>query len=108
LAGATPCEAQKGDSGDGKGNPLKEQIVGKWKEVKGRESIEFTKDGKYVKEGGLLKENGEYKFVKDDLIHLTFGLGGQKVLLIRNVKIAGDELTLLFGESPLNKYKRVK
>lgn len=84
------------------GQSSEEKIIGKWKQVKGVEAIEFFEEGTFTVTGGPLPMGGEYSFVDEDRVKLQFGglasLMGPKVVTIQ---FGQDQLVLVDGESSM-------
>jgi len=84
-------------------------IVGKWSEIGGKETIEFFKDGTVSVFSEGIAMGGSFRFFEKDRIKLEFGgLGALAGPILAKVSIKGDELTLTMPDGDVSKYKRVK
>ncbi|MDI6735075.1 MAG: hypothetical protein QME42_02585 [bacterium] len=83
------------------------EIVGKWEEIGGTESIEFFKDGTVsgVDKGRSMV--GSYKFVDKDRIKMEMGgFGALTGPVIMKVSFSGGELTFTTQDSKVLKYSK--
>lgn len=88
---------------------LESQIIGKWKEIDGTETIEFFKDGTVSVVDEDMPMGGDYKFVDDG--HLRIELGGLGALvgpMVFTVSISKNELSLTDANGKVSKYRRVE
>lgn len=95
LLHLTACSGQK-------------NIVGKWQDVQGTESMEFFKDGTVTAKAGGMSLGGKYSFVDDERIKIELGgMGALAGPTIAKVAISGNELTLTDENDKPTKYRRV-
>ena len=89
---------------------LQERVLGKWTQVGGQDTVEFSKDGMMVAENPNMRLQGKYTLHEDGRMEVDLGLGNlTHGPLIRKVTLQGDDLTIADDRGgPVMKYKRAK
>jgi hypothetical protein len=85
------------------------EIVGKWKEIGGTETLEFFKDGTISVIDKRMSLGGSYKFVGKDRIKFELGgLGALTGPIVEKVSFSGRELILTMPDGKVSKYSKFK
>lgn len=79
------------------------QLVGKWLNKEGKDTIEFFKDGTVCVRENDAELCGNYRFVDDDRIRVRFGNMGE--IEIFNIFISDNELTIFFSNGEYSTYR---
>lgn len=84
-------------------------ILGKWKSIDDKETIEFYKDGTMVNEKFGEKLTGNYNFVNKNQIQIILKEKGKFTTNIICVfSVSKNELSLTLPDKSINKYRRVR
>lgn len=83
------------------------EILGKWKEIRGTETMEFFKDGTISVVNRGMSMGGSYKFVDKDRIKLELGgLGALAGPIVAKVSFSSGELTFTMPDGRISKYSK--
>jgi uncharacterized protein (DUF2147 family) len=88
---------------------LEDEIVGKWQEVGGTETMEIFKDGKVSIEDEGLSLAGEYRIVNGERIELHLsGLGELAGEIVMRGTLSNGELTFTTPDESVHVYRKSK
>jgi hypothetical protein len=76
------------------GVSLEKSIIGKWKEVEDKGTVEFLEDGTMKLDLKIAEMEGSYEFISKDRIKTKFNFMGKTLKHEQLVSIEGDTLTL--------------
>lgn len=80
------------------------QLVGKWVNKEGKDTIEFFKEGTVCIRDRDVEVCGTYRFVDDDRIRVRFESINE--IEIFNIAISGNELTIFFSNGECSTFRR--
>jgi hypothetical protein len=92
----------------GESTVTKAEVVGKWDEVEGGETVELFPNGAFATQSGESKFEGRYKFLEDGRVQMDVeGEIGKKISpIIRTVSLGAEEPTLADADRKTTKYRR--
>jgi hypothetical protein len=102
------ADLPSGPGGRGGVTPA-EAILGKWRNISGKETVEFFKDGtlQFISDGSPM--GGDYKIVDDSHIRVAFGgFAGLAGPMVWQFAISGEQLTLTLPDGKVARYRRVR
>ena len=80
------------------------QLVGKWVNKEGKDTIEFFKEGTVCVREYKLEVCGNYRFVDDNRIRVRFGNMGE--IEIYNISISNNELIIFFSNGESDRFRK--
>jgi len=80
------------------------QLVGKWVNKEGKDTIEFFKEGTVCARENKLEVCGNYRFVDDNRIRVRFGHMGE--IEIYNISISNNELIIFFSNGESDSFRK--
>ena len=85
-------------------NGSKVNLVGKWVNKEGKDTIEFFQEGTVCVRDTDVEMCGNYRFVDEDRIRVKFGNVGE--IAIFNISISDNELTIFFSNGENSSFRR--